>query len=74
MDSIRRIVDEAPRALAPGGWLLMEHHHDQSERVLKLLAARGMVDGQFHRDLEGHRRFVVARRPSVCVVSAAQCP
>jgi release factor glutamine methyltransferase len=63
MDAIRRIVEAAPTALAPGGWLLLEHHHDQSAQVLNLVAARGMVDGQSHQDLEGHRRFIVARRP-----------
>jgi release factor glutamine methyltransferase len=74
MDAIRRIVDAAPEALAPGGWLLMEHHHDQSARVLSLLAARGMVDSQSHRDLEGHRRFVVARRSPVSPVGPSFSP
>ncbi|MFM7640938.1 MAG: peptide chain release factor N(5)-glutamine methyltransferase [Cyanobium sp.] len=59
---IRSLVLDAPRALAPGGWLLMEHHHDQSDQVLDLLAAHGLVDGQSHLDLEGHRRFASARR------------
>jgi release factor glutamine methyltransferase len=63
MGAIRRLVETAPTALAPGGWLLLEHHHDQSARVLNLVAAQGMVDGQSHQDLEGHRRFIVARRP-----------
>ena len=60
--SIRTIVKAAPSALAPGGWLLLEHHHDQSDQVLSLLQEEGLVDGQFHRDLEGHKRFVSARR------------
>ncbi|MEB3258975.1 MAG: peptide chain release factor N(5)-glutamine methyltransferase [Cyanobacteriota bacterium] len=60
--SIRTIVEAAPSALAPGGWLLLEHHHDQSEQVLSLLEEQGLVDGQCHRDLEGHKRFVSARR------------
>lgn len=60
--AIRRIAHAAPNALAPGGWLLMEHHHDQSDQVLNLLAGQGLVDGQSHRDLEGHRRFASARR------------
>jgi release factor glutamine methyltransferase len=59
---IRSLVQDAPRALAPGGWLLLEHHHDQSAQVLNLLAAHGLVDGQSHLDLEGHRRFASARR------------
>jgi release factor glutamine methyltransferase len=59
---IRSLVQDASRALAPGGWLLLEHHHDQSAQVLDLLAAHGLVDGQSHPDLEGHRRFASARR------------
>ncbi|MFM9072149.1 MAG: peptide chain release factor N(5)-glutamine methyltransferase [Cyanobium sp.] len=61
--AIRTIVEAAPRALAPGGWLLLEHHHDQSAQVLSLLDQRGLVDSQFHLDLEGNRRFASARQP-----------
>lgn len=60
--SIRRLAHGAPMALAPGGWLLLEHHHDQSAQVLDLLAAQGLVDGRSHQDLEGRHRFVSARR------------
>lgn len=61
---IRTIASLAPLALAPGGWLLLEHHHDQSQSVLELLAQQGLVDLQSHGDLEGHRRFVSGRRSS----------
>lgn len=61
--SIRTIVDAAPLALATGGCLVLEHHHDQSDAVLSLLRRRGLVDCQFHLDLEGHRRFASARQP-----------
>ncbi len=61
--AIRAITAGAGRALAPGGVLLLEHHHDQSEAVLQLLAAAGLEAGQAHRDLEGVRRFASARRP-----------
>lgn len=60
--SIRSIARQAPRALAPGGWLLLEHHHDQSAQVLDLLATNDLVDGQCHQDLEGRWRFASARR------------
>ena len=58
---IRSIAMEAPRALAAGGWLLLEHHHDQSQAVMDLLAHQGLVDLQSHFDLEGQRRFVCGR-------------
>lgn len=60
--SIRSIARQAPRALAPGGWLLLEHHHDQNAQVLDLLATHDLVDGQGHQDLEGRWRFASARR------------
>jgi release factor glutamine methyltransferase len=58
---IRRLVAQAPRALAPGGWLLLEHHHDQSPAVITLFAHHGLLDVQAHSDLEGQRRFVCGR-------------
>ncbi len=69
---LREIVATAHRALAPGGWLLLEHHHDQGQRVLDLLARHGLVDGQSHADLEGHQRFASGRRPSPKAASTPQ--
>jgi release factor glutamine methyltransferase len=63
LSSIRIIAEAAPSALAPGGRLLLEHHHDQSDQVLSLLDERGFVDCQFHLDLEGNKRFASARQP-----------
>lgn len=63
--AIRRIAAGAAVALAPGGVLLLEHHHDQSEAVLDLLAGSGLEECRAHRDLEGVRRFACGRRPAV---------
>lgn len=60
--SIRPIAAHAGVALSPGGWLLLEHHHDQSEAVAVLLTAAGLIDVQARCDLEGQRRFAIARR------------
>ena len=62
LDAIRAILCGAPTALAPGGVLLLEHHHDQSEAVLSLMAAAGLVEGRSHPDLEGVLRFASAWR------------
>jgi release factor glutamine methyltransferase len=62
--AIRTICAGAPLALAPGGVLLLEHHHDQSESVGFLLAMAGLEEVRAHRDLEGVRRFASGRRPS----------
>jgi len=61
--AIRAIVAGAPRALAPGGWLLLEHHWDQSDPVTALLEAAGLERCTRHRDLEGVWRFASARVP-----------
>jgi release factor glutamine methyltransferase len=56
-------VAGAPRALAPGGRVLIEHHHDQSDAVLQLLEGAGLQEIRPHQDLEGMARFASARRP-----------
>jgi release factor glutamine methyltransferase len=63
LEAIRRVVVGAPFALAPGGRLLIEHHHDQSSAVITLLREAGLVCMRAHRDLEGVERFAEARRP-----------
>jgi len=62
LDAIRSVVAEAKTYLAPGGVLLMEHHHDQSAAVIDLLVSAGLGKPQAHRDLEGILRFVSARQ------------
>ena len=59
--AIRAIVAGAPRALAPQGVLLLEHHHDQSAAAVELLRSSGLSDVQTHPDLEGINRFVSGR-------------
>ena len=62
LDCCRLLLDGAAEALAPGGWLLLEHHHDQSEAVLALMTNAGLRDVQAAQDLEGISRFALARR------------
>ena len=63
LGSIRTIARGAAQAIAPGGVLVLEHHHDQSGAVLGLLRQVGLQQVQAHRDLEGVLRFASARRP-----------
>ena len=56
LDDIRRIVEQAPQYLQPGGWLLLEHGYDQASAVFKLLAQRGFNQVQSRRDLAGIAR------------------
>ena len=60
---LRALVAGAISALAPGGWLLVEHHHDQSDAVIALYLGAGLEQVRAHKDLEGCGRFVVGRRP-----------
>ncbi|MBN8746584.1 Release factor glutamine methyltransferase [Xylophilus ampelinus] len=53
---IRRIVADAPAHLAEGGWLLLEHGHDQAPAVRALLAERGFAQVQSRDDLAGIAR------------------
>ncbi len=63
LTALRSIVAGALQALAPGGLLLLEHHHDQSEAVGELLRAAGLERLAVHADLEGRTRFASASRP-----------
>ncbi|WP_255101489.1 peptide chain release factor N(5)-glutamine methyltransferase [Synechococcus sp. L2F] len=65
LDAVRLIAAGALQALAPGGWLLLEHHHDQSSAVCALLSAAGLEAVVAHKDLEGHFRFAQGRRPPI---------
>lgn len=53
LDDIRRIVQGAPAHLAEGGWLLLEHGHDQAAPVRQLLAQHGFAEVQSRDDLAG---------------------
>ncbi|MBT2325288.1 peptide chain release factor N(5)-glutamine methyltransferase [Variovorax paradoxus] len=56
LDDIRRIVRAAPAHLQDGGWLLLEHGHDQAGAVRGLLATRGFAEVQSRDDLAGIAR------------------
>ena len=63
LEAIRSLLMDAPRALAPGGVLFLEHHHDQSAMVLKLLSEAGFERPEARSDLQGIPRFALAQRP-----------
>jgi release factor glutamine methyltransferase len=62
LDDLRRIVAQAPACLRPGGWLLLEHGHDQAPAVRALLAAAGLQDVASRPDLAGIQRCSGGRR------------
>jgi release factor glutamine methyltransferase len=63
LDDIRTIVAQAPNALSPGGWLLLEHGHDQAGAVRNLLVALGFEAVSSRKDLAGIERCSGGRWP-----------
>jgi release factor glutamine methyltransferase len=57
------LIDEAPRHLHPGGWLVLEHGNTQGETLRSLLVARGFTHVTSHRDLAGHERVTEGKAP-----------
>lgn len=56
LDDIREIVAAAPRFLADGGWLWLEHGYDQGAEVCRLLSAAAFQAVTTRHDLGGHGR------------------
>lgn len=61
LDDIREIIACAPRHLFDGGWLLLEHGHDQGAAVRALLIDAHWQDVETRRDLGGNERITLAR-------------
>ena len=59
---IRRLIAEAADRLAPGGWLWLEHGHDQAEVVREGLAGAGFEQVSSRCDLAGIERVSGGRR------------
>lgn len=56
LSALRIIIAGAPRHLAGGGWLLMEHGYDQAAAVRAMLAEQGFGAVQSWADLAGIER------------------
>jgi release factor glutamine methyltransferase len=56
LSALRTISRNAPRYLATGGWLLMEHGYDQAQAARDLLCAEQFSPVQSWRDLAGIER------------------
>ena len=52
-DCIRSIINTATRYLVIGGWLLLEHGHDQAETCKQLLIEKGFINVLSYPDLAG---------------------
>jgi len=56
LDDIRALIASAPAALAAGGWLLLEHGHEQAAAVRALLVQQGFGQVASRCDLAGIER------------------
>lgn len=61
LDIVVRLLQEAPRWLAIGGWLVCETGEDQTERLERLLRVIGYTDVGVTKDLAGRNRVVEGR-------------
>lgn len=66
LDALARVIGDAPPHLLPGGWLLVEHGHDQAQAVHGLLQAAGFGAVSTRPDLAG-----LPRCSGGCLPSAA---
>ncbi|WP_320665042.1 peptide chain release factor N(5)-glutamine methyltransferase [Prochlorococcus sp. MIT 1223] len=62
LESCRKLISEGINKLRLGGWLILEHHHDQSESVQKLLIDFGFEEVSWEVDFQGIRRYAMGRR------------
>ncbi len=67
LDDLRTIIHQAPGSLHTGGWLLLEHGHDQAGRVRALLQGAGFDSVQSRRDLSGIERCSGGRWPGAAM-------
>jgi len=56
------IIAGAGQYLKPGGLIAVEHGFDQSEAVMRLMKAAGLIDVQAHLDFIGHSRVTSGRK------------
>lgn len=59
MESSKKIISGALNGLSNGGWLILEHHHDQSEKVIQLMKNKGLDEVSNGNDLNGVKRFAM---------------
>ena len=55
----KQIIFGALNGLANGGWLILEHHYDQSEKIIKFMKEIGMGEVSFEKDLNGIKRYAI---------------
>ena len=62
MNESKKIIIGALSGLSRGGWLILEHHHDQSEKITIFMKKIGMEEVTFQKDLNGIKRYAICRK------------
>jgi len=60
---VTELVHQTLPWLRPGGWLVCEIGHGQSDAVVELFEGAGFIHSGVHRDLAGWDRIVEGRKP-----------
>ncbi len=60
LDDLKKIIIKAGHHLTQGGWLMVEHGHDQSEQVCVLLQSCGFKKINSIKDLNHNPRVTIA--------------
>jgi len=58
---IREIIKQAPKYIKKGGWLLLENHFDQTQKVKTLMLHNGFKSIETINDMYGIGRFTIGR-------------
>ena len=58
---LREIIQKAPTYLREEGWIILEHHFDQGEKVKQLLIENRFTSVEIVNDLSGIGRFTIGR-------------
>ena len=61
LDAIRMLVAKGLQHLAAGGWVVLEHGHDQAAAVRALFQQQGYADISSIQDLSGIERVTAGR-------------
>ena len=63
LDTVRALLADAPRVLAPGGWLIMEFGFGQEDGIRRAVSRSALDLVAIRADLQGIPRTLVARAP-----------
>jgi release factor glutamine methyltransferase len=61
LDALQALGAGAAQHLAPGGWILVEHGHDQQHEVARIFEKSGLRQIECYPDHAGHPRVTVGR-------------